>query len=50
MQSLLFGIAPLDPLVYAVVVVLFSVVAALACLMPSLRASRIDPLIALQNV
>jgi putative ABC transport system permease protein len=50
LQSLLFGVASLDPLIYAAVVLLFGVVAALACLMPSLRASRIDPLIALQNV
>jgi putative ABC transport system permease protein len=49
MQSLLFGVAPLDPAVYAGVILLFAAVAALACLMPSLRASRIDPLIALQN-
>jgi predicted permease len=47
-QSLLFNIKPLDPLVYAGVAVLFTVVASLACLLPSLRASRIDPLLALR--
>jgi len=48
-QSLLFNVTPLDPLVYAGVVLLFSVVATLACLVPSLRASRIDPVAALQQ-
>jgi predicted permease len=48
-QTLLFGIAPLDPSVYAGVAVLFTIVAALACLLPSVRASRIDPLVALRT-
>ncbi len=48
-QTLLFNVQPLDPLVYGGVAVLFAFVAALACLMPSLRASRIDPLIALRS-
>jgi putative ABC transport system permease protein len=47
-QSLLFNVGPVDPLIYAGVAVLFAAVAALACLIPSLRASRIDPLIALR--
>ena len=48
-QSLLFNVQPLDPLVYVGVAVLFTVVATLACLLPSLRASRIDPLLALRS-
>jgi len=47
-QALLFDIRPLEPLVYAAVAVTFAIVAALACLLPSLRASRIDPIIALR--
>src|SRR5262249_29737946 len=47
-QTLLFDVTPLDPLIYAGVTVLFTIVASLACLVPSLRASRIDPLIALR--
>ena len=47
-QSLLFNVTPLDPLVYSGVAVLFTVIAALACLLPALRASRIDPIIALR--
>lgn len=48
-QSLLFNVTALDPLVYAAVVLLFSAVAATACLIPSWRASRIDPVVALQQ-
>jgi len=47
-RTLLFDVAALDPVVYAGVAILFSMVAALACLLPSLRASRIDPLRALR--
>lgn len=47
-QSLLFSVQPYDPLVYAGVTVLFAGVATLACLLPSLRAARIDPLVALR--
>jgi predicted permease len=47
-QTLLYNVQPLDPLIYGMVTLLFTVVAALACLLPSLRASRIDPLVALR--
>ena len=47
-QSLLFNVGLLDPLVYGGVAFLFAVVAAFACLVPALRASRIDPLVALR--
>jgi predicted permease len=47
-QALLFNVQPLDPLVYGAVAVLFTIVATLACLLPSWRASRIDPLVALR--
>ena len=47
-QTLLFNVQPLDPLVYAGVAVVFTLIASLACLVPSMRASRIDPLIALR--
>jgi ABC-type lipoprotein release transport system permease subunit len=39
---------PLDPVIYAAVTLLFVVVATLACLLPSFKASRIDPLSALR--
>jgi predicted permease len=47
-QTLLYNVRPLDPLVYAFVTLLFAAVATLACLLPSFRASRIDPLVALR--
>ena len=46
-QTLLVNVQPLDPLVYGSVAVFFGLVAALACFVPSFRASRIDPLAAL---
>jgi predicted permease len=48
-QTLLFDVQPMDPLLYAGVALLFTSVAVLACLVPSVRASRIDPLIALRS-
>ena len=47
-ETLLFGVRPLDPIVYGGVAGVFTIVAMLACLVPSLRASRIDPLLALR--
>jgi putative ABC transport system permease protein len=47
-QSLLVNVEPLNPIVYGGVVVLFTLVATAACLMPSVRASHIDPLVALR--
>jgi ABC-type lipoprotein release transport system permease subunit len=47
-QTLLFDVQPLDPLIYGGVAVVFTLVATLACLVPSVRASRIDPLVALR--
>jgi putative ABC transport system permease protein len=43
-QQLLFGVTPLNPLVYVSVGIAFAIVSAAACIAPSLRASRIDPL------
>ena len=47
-QTLLFDVRPLEPAIYAAVAITFALVAALACLLPSLRASRIDPIVALR--
>ena len=49
LQSLLYGVAALDAGVYAGVAVLFALVAAVACMVPSWRASRIDALVALRS-
>jgi predicted permease len=47
-RQLLFGIDPANPWIYLVVASAFALVAAIACLGPSLRASRIDPISALR--
>jgi putative ABC transport system permease protein len=42
-SSLLFGVAPTDPLSYAGSVVVLSTVAVIACYLPTRRAVRVDP-------
>jgi putative ABC transport system permease protein len=49
MASLLFGVSTADPLVYAAVSALLAAVALLAVAVPSSRATRIDPLLALRD-
>lgn len=49
MQSLLYGTQPLDPLVFASVALTLVAVAAGACLLPALRAARLDPTQALRT-
>ncbi len=46
LRQQLFEVEPLNAGVYAAVTALFVLAAALACLAPSLRASRVDPVIA----
>jgi predicted permease len=48
-QTLLSNVQPLDPLVYGSVALFFGLVATAACFLPSFRASKIDPLMALSN-
>ncbi len=47
-SSLLFGVAPLDPLTYGAVVVALFGVALLASWVPARRAARVDPAIAMR--
>jgi putative ABC transport system permease protein len=49
LRSLLFEVSPLDPTTYAVAALLAVSVALVACLVPALRAARVDPMVALRN-
>ena len=49
MRDLLYEIKPFDPAVYAAVAATLLAVAALACILPAWRASRLDPMQALRT-
>ena len=49
LKGFLFGIEATDPLTYVAVALVVVVAAAAACLVPALRAARVDPLAALRS-
>ena len=49
MASLLYDVAPTDPLTYAAVALLLFSSAALACFVPARRATTVDPMVALRS-
>jgi putative ABC transport system permease protein len=48
MASELYGVSPLDPLTYLAVALVMAAVAFLACYVPTRRAMRVDPVVALR--
>jgi putative ABC transport system permease protein len=48
LTKLLVGIGAADPLTYAGIIVLFALVAFLACALPAWRATRVDPAVTLR--
>ena len=47
-STLLYGVSPSDPMTYATVALVIAVVATAACVVPTRRATRVDPLEAIR--
>ncbi|HKO61901.1 MAG TPA: ABC transporter permease [Pyrinomonadaceae bacterium] len=48
MASMLFDVAPTDPATFAIIAVLLTAVALVACFIPGRRATKVDPVISLR--
>jgi putative ABC transport system permease protein len=48
-ENMLFGVKPTDTLTFVAIVLLLGLVALLACLVPALRAMRVDPIVVLRH-
>ena len=49
MRTELYRVSPLDPVAYAIAPLVFVITGCLAAYLPSRRATRVDPLVALRH-
>ena len=49
LQQALYEVKPFDPLVFGVVTLAFALIAAVGCLIPARRATKVDPLVAFRD-
>jgi putative ABC transport system permease protein len=49
LESMLYGVEPVDALVFTAVLVVLATVATVACVVPARRAMRVDPVVAIRG-